>query len=151
MPKGGKKKSGNGTTAVAEKPAEEAPAETTTKKAKKEQPQRVGLSTKEAAALLGVTPVRLRRILRTADYANDGAYTRYDLDDATIERLRASIAAGADGATRKPRMGKKNAEVQEEAEDVEAATAELEADDEEEEELEDLDLEDDEDEEEDDE
>lgn len=145
MPKGGKKNKG-GNTAVAEPETatavEEAPK---AKKAKKEQPERVGMSTKEAAALLGVTPVKLRRILRTTDFADDKEYTRYDLDDATIERLRAAIAAGADG-TRKPRKGKKNAEVQEDAEDVESAVAELE-DSSDEEDLEDLDLEDDEDEE----
>src|SRR4051812_5024842 len=58
-----------------------------------------GMNTREAAEMLGVTPQKPRRILRSPDFQNDKAYTRYDLDDETIEKLKAAIAAGADGRT----------------------------------------------------
>lgn len=134
----------------------EAQAEaTTTKRTKKERPARQGMSSKEAAAALSqrlgkeISPVRLRRVLRTDDFVNDGGYTRYDLDDATIDRLEQALRAGADGRTKKAgRKGKKNAQVEEEAsEEVQEELDELESD--EDEDAEELELDEDEDEDED--
>lgn len=120
-----------------------------TKAAKEEapaKPERVGMTTREAADKLGVTPVRLRRLLRTDDFVNDGAYTRYDITDEVFAQLQASLAAGA--ANPKPRGRKKAAAaVEDSAEEVTEELNELESD--EDEEVETLDLEDDEEEDED--
>lgn len=113
-------------------------------KAKAEKPARTGMTTREAAAAVSkivgkeITPVRLRRILRTDDFMNDAGYTRYDLDDATVNRLAEAIQAGADGRTKKAgRKGKKNAQVEEAAsEEVQEELDELESDEDEGEELE---------------
>lgn len=119
-----------------------APVKRTRKaKAKKEKVVPAGKTTKEVAAELGVTPVKLRRILRTDDFANDHEYTRYFLDDETIERLKAAIAAGV--GERKRGRPKKKAEV--EAAEI---TEELDELDEETDEGEDLDFEDEDEEEE---
>lgn len=96
--------------------AEEAPAPKKSKKAAKAQPERVGKTTKEVAAELGVTPVRLRRLLRSGDFYPDQDYTRYDLTPDVVERLKAALAAGATGArksTSKKAKGKKQAAAEE--------------------------------------
>lgn len=99
-----------------------------------------GLTTREAAEQLGITPVKLRRILRTDDFQNDKSYTRYRLDEATMEQLKAAIAAGNTGE-KKPRKSKKAAAVEDTAEEVSEELAEL---DEEEEEVAELDFDDEE-------
>lgn len=126
---------------VEEAPAEKKARKPRAKKEKPEKPVRAGKSTKEAAEELGITPVRLRRILRTDDFINDGGYTRYDLDDETIERVKAVLASDQEGRkTRAEKRNKKAKKVENAAEEV---TGELD-------EIEDLDLEsDDEDEDED--
>jgi phage antirepressor YoqD-like protein len=131
--------------------AEAAPKKTGGKKKKAaEKPARVGMSTKDAAALLDITPQRLRRILRSEDGGyQDGDYTRYDLTEADIERIRGLIQAGT--AEKRTRKAKATAEGEEAtaAEEVTEELANLEEDDEEEEELdlgEDTDAEDDDDE-----
>lgn len=102
----------------------EAPAKA--KKAKAEKPARVGLTTKEVAEELGITPVKLRRILRTDDFVNDHSYTRYDLTPDVVERLAAAVAAGNTGE-KKPRGRKaKKAQVEDQAEEVAEELAELE-------------------------
>jgi hypothetical protein len=119
---------------------EEAPKKRTRKaKVKKEEPE--GLTTKEAGEILGIAPVKLRRILRTDDYFNDKGYTRYRLSDEDIERLRASIAAGT--AEKKPRVKKTKApkKSQAAAEEVSAELEESEDLADEEEEIADIDLE----------
>lgn len=123
--------------------AEATPKRKRAKKAKADRPAREGKSTREAAEALGITPVRLRRILRTDDFMNDGGYTRYDLSDEIIERVRAVLAAGAE---EKPKRGRKSkaASVEDAADE---ATAELD-DLGEDEDDEDIDLEEDEEEEE---
>ena len=126
-------------TAEAEAPAPKA------RKAKAEkpaQPERVGMTTKEAAAKLNITPVKLRRILRTDDFVNDHTYTRYDITDAVFAQLEKAVAAGATGE-KKPRGRKaKEAQVEDQAEEVAEELAELE----EEEEVAELELDEDEDE-----
>ena len=146
---------------VEETTTEEAPAKA--KRQRKARPERTGMSSREAAEYLSekvgrvISPVALRRVLRTDDFTNDNSYTRYDLDQETLDRLEQALSAGADsqkGRTRKPRKGsKKAAQVEEEAsEEVQEELEDLEADDEDaEEELEldedeDEDFEDDEDE-----
>lgn len=127
--------------AIAEDEAAKPVKKARAKKAKVEKPVRQGKSTKEAAEELGITPVRLRRILRTDDFVNDGGYTRYDLDDETIERVRALLAAGTEQkkarSTKKAKAGK----VESAAEEVEGDIAELEEIDLESDEDEDEDLE----------
>ena len=128
-------------TATAEPTEAQATEEAPAKKAKKEQPERVGLTTKEAAAQLGIAPVKLRRILRTMEAFSDGTYTRYDLTDENIEAVRQSMVTNADSGTKRGRKGKKNAPTEEDAENVEEVMADLEnSDDNEEEDLESLDL-----------
>ncbi len=123
-------------TEEAAKPVKKARA----KKAKAEAPVRVGKTTKEAAEELGITPVRLRRILRTDDFINDGGYTKYDLDDETIERVRAILASDQEGRkTRAEKRTKRAKKVENAAEEVSGELGEIE----------DLDLESDEDEDED--
>jgi CO/xanthine dehydrogenase Mo-binding subunit len=109
----------------------EAPAPKT-RKAKAEKPEapaRVGMTTKEAAEKLGITPVRLRRILRTDDFSNDHTYTRYDITDDVFKQLQAAVAAGASGEKR-GRKPKKAAPVEDSAEEVAEELAELEDDEE---------------------
>ena len=118
--------------------AEEKPKRKRAVKAKKEIPP--GKNTKEVAAELGITPVKLRRILRTDDFVNDKEYTRYFLDDETIDRLKAAIAAGA--GEKKTRGRKPKATAEAEAAEITEELEELESDEEE-----DLDFEEDEEEE----
>lgn len=123
--------------AQAEAPTKKAAPKAETQEAPAK-PERVGMTTREAADKLGVTPVRLRRLLRTDDFSNDGTYTRYDITDEVFEQLKNALAAGA--GERKPRGRKKaNAEVEDSAEEVAAELNDLESEDE----VETLDLEDD--------
>jgi hypothetical protein len=140
--------------ATAEASEGEAPAKKG--KAKKAKPERVGLTSKEAAARLSeilgttITPVRLRRILRSEDGGHaDKEYTRYDLTEDEIQNLANVIRAGAAAKAAAPKKSKAAASTEDAAEEVEGELADLEdtEDSDSEEEL-DLDLEDDEDEEE---
>jgi hypothetical protein len=88
------------------------------------------MTTKEAAEKLGVTPVRLRRILRSDDFVNDHAYTRYAITDEQFTQLQAAVAAGAQGE-KKGRKPKKAAPVEDSAEEVSEELSELDEDDEE--------------------
>lgn len=127
----------------------EASTEAAPKKAKKVQPERVGKSTKDVAAMFNITPVRLRRTLRAMDQFADNSYTRYDLTDEQIELIKTALAAGAAATQeRKEARAKAKAEgaaeaastdVGEELEDIESledasADADAEEDDEEDEE-----------------
>lgn len=100
-----------------------------------------GMTTREAADMLGTTPQKLRRILRTEEFSNDHAYTRYALTEEDVEKLKAAIAAGA--GTRK--SSKKSAEEGEADSAPEELDAELTEEDDEEE-VSELDLDEDEDE-----
>jgi len=109
--------------ATAEASTEAAPKKA---RAKKEKPARAGMSTKEAAESLGITPVRLRRILRTEDGGfPDKEYTRYDLSNEIVEHVRGLLASGAAEKAARPRKAKtekvENAaeEVSDELEDLE--------------------------------
>lgn len=111
-------------------PAEAAAPAKKARKPKAEAPEGpVGMTTKEAAEKLGVTPVRLRRILRSDDFVNDHTYTRYAIDDDTFARLQAAVAAGAQGE-KKGRKPKKAAPVEDSAEEVSEELSALEEDDE---------------------
>jgi hypothetical protein len=98
-------------------------------KQKKEQPVRQGMTTKEAAAALDITPQRLRRILRSEDGGfQDNDYTRYDLTPDTIERIRNLIQSGAaEKRTRKEKKTKGEA-TDETTEEVAEELASLEDD-----------------------
>jgi predicted transcriptional regulator len=110
-------------TEEAAKPVKKARA----KKAKAEAPVRVGKTTKEAAEELGITPVRLRRILRTDDFINDGGYTKYDLDDETIERVKAILTSDQEGRkTRAEKRTKRAKKVENAAEEVSGELGEIE-------------------------
>jgi hypothetical protein len=109
-----------------EEPTEAKPKKKRSRKAKEEKPQVEGKTSKEVANELGITPVKLRRILRTDDFFNDSGYTRYFLSDEDIERLKAAIAAGAERKAAAPRKTKKGkgqevaaAEVANDLEDLE--------------------------------
>lgn len=136
---------------VTEEPTEKPAKKPRAKKAKAEAPVRVGKNTKEAAEELGITPVRLRRILRTDDFMNDGGYTKYDLSDEIIERVKAILASEQEGRKSRAEKRSKRAakKVENAAEEVSGELGEiedldLESDDEEDEDLEDEDeLEDD--------
>lgn len=108
--------------------AEEKPKRTRKPRAKKEKVVPEGKTTKEVAEELGITPVRLRRILRTDDFYNDHIYSRYYLSEEVIERLKEAIASGA--AEKKPR-GRKKVESQE-VEEISEELEELETDEEDE-------------------
>jgi type I site-specific restriction endonuclease len=133
--------------ATAEAAAEAAPAKA--KKPKKEKPVRTGKSTKDAAAELGITPVRLRRILRSEDGGfADKEYTKYDLSDDTIAHIRELLASGQAEKAARPKKSKKAAATEDAAEEVGEELSDLEdTADEDTEEL-DLDLDEEEDEEE---
>lgn len=51
------------------------------------------IGTKEAAAILGVTPMALRRYLRSLPEHRDGKHTRYSWKDENDPKLKA-LAAG---------------------------------------------------------
>jgi ABC-type phosphate/phosphonate transport system substrate-binding protein len=98
-----------------------------------------GMTTREVADMLGTTPQKLRRILRSEEFQNDHAYTRYALTDEDIEKLKAAIAAGA--GTRK--SSKKAAEEGEADQAPEELDADLTESDDDEEEVDELDLDED--------
>ena len=109
---------------VEETAEEAAPAKKTKKaKAKKEEPE--GYTTKEVGEMLGIAPVKLRRILRTDDFTNDKEYTRYRLTDEDVERLKAAIAAGATKKTTAAPKKAKGKKTQDAAEEVSAELEEL--------------------------
>ena len=112
----------------------EAPAEATP-----EAP--AGFTTKQVAEQLNLTPVHLRRILRSMDQFNDKTYTRYNLSQEQVDAIKAAVAAQA-STPRKPR-GKKAAATENSAEEVAGELSTLEDGDSD---VETLDLEDDSDE-----
>jgi ABC-type phosphate/phosphonate transport system substrate-binding protein len=121
--------------ATATKEAPEAVEEETVVAETEEGPK--GMTTREAAELLGTTPQKLRRVLRSEEFQNDKAYTRYALDDETIERLKAALAAGA--GTRKSKKSAEEGEADSAPEELDAELTE--SDDEEE--VDELDLDED--------
>lgn len=98
-----------------------------------------GFTTKQVAEQVGMTPVHLRRVLRSMEAFNDKSYTRYNLSAAQVVEIKAFIAAQA-SAPKKPR-GKKAAATEDSAVEV---SAELSSLDESDSAVETLDLEDDE-------
>lgn len=107
--------------------AEAAAPKRTRKKAAKAQPERKGKNTREVAEELGTTPTKLRRMLRSNDFFNDKDYTRYDLTEEDIARLKAAIEAGATGRPKKAAGPKKSRskKAQVAAEEVTAELEEL--------------------------
>jgi len=99
--------------------ASEAEAPKKSKKAKAAKPERQGLSTKDAAAQLGITPVRLRRILRSEDGGHaDKEYTRYDLTQEEVDHIRELLQAGATAKAEKKPKAKKAKKVEADATEV---------------------------------
>jgi ABC-type phosphate/phosphonate transport system substrate-binding protein len=125
-----------GHRSMAKKAATTAPEATDESEAQEEEGPR-GMTTREVAEMLGTTPQKLRRVLRSEEFQNDKAYTRYALTDEDVEKLRAALAAGAGS-----RKTKKSAEEGE----ADEAPAELDALEEgdDEEEADELDLDEDE-------